>query len=215
MKKKTKSISKNTLFIIVGLMFFISGCILTTMLGKNDEQPIYVDSNRTLSNEEANSLISEMVGKAINLYEKKEGFNTILEPPKEDSEENKEGQTKENVDDSYIEVSNYDEAVKTLYTEEGIKELESTVFNKKAFVKKEEDKVYILKNIPEDNVLVNSRISVNKMDIKKDSITAEVQFTKYGLIDDTVTYYIITKNITLIKEENNWLISSFAYANEV
>ena len=210
MKKKTKSISKNTLFIIVGLMFLISGCILTTMLAKNDEQPIYVDTNRTLSNEEANSLISEMVSKVVDLYEKKEGFTIVEDSSKEDNDSKEEHK----IEESYIEVSNYDEVVKKLYTEEGIKELESTKFDNKSFVKKE-DKVYILKDIPEDNILINSRISVSKIDVKKDSITGEVQFTKYGLVDDTVTYYIITKNIMLIKEDNKWLINSFIYANEV
>lgn len=215
MKKKTKTISKNTLLIVVGFIFLISGCILTTMQGKNKEQPIYIDPNAVLTNEEANSLINDLVGKVINLYEKKEGFTIVEEQPKEENKEEQNKEQKEKQEENpYIEVSNYDEVIKALYTEDGIKELESTKFNKKDFVKKEEDKVYILKDIPEDNQFINSKIEVSKIDVKKESIIAVVQFTKYGLIDDDVTYYVITKNIKLVKQDNKWLISSFAYANE-
>ncbi len=222
MKKKTKTISKNTLLIVVGFIFLISGCILTTMQSGNKEQPIYIDPDAVLSNEEASSLINDLVGKVVNLYEKKEGFTAVLEPPKEENEEEKEEPTKEKKDkeketteeNPYLEVSNYEEVVKALYTEDGIKELESIKFNKKEFIKKEDDKVFILKEIPEDNQFINSKIEISKIEAKKDSITAVVQFTKYGLIDDDVTYYVITKSIKLVKQDNKWLIFSFRYENE-
>lgn len=226
MKKKTKTISKNTLLIIVGFIFLVSGYILITIQGGNNEQPIYIDPNAVLSNEEAGSLINDLVGKVVNLYEEKEGFTIVKEPPKEEQKEEQEEQNEEpqketkdkekepNEENPYLEISNYEEVVKALYTEDGIKELESTKFNKKEFIKKEENKVFILKDIPEDNQFKKSKVEVSKIDVKKDSITAVVQFTKYGLIDDDVTYYVITKSIKLVKQDNKWLISSFEYANE-
>jgi hypothetical protein len=120
----------------------------------------------------------------------------------------------QDADEDYVVVANYDTIVKELFTENGIKELESTKFEKKAFVVKEEGKVKFLKKLPQDNRFSKSNVSVSMIKVKQEEITAQVTLTNYGLKDDVLTYYVIIKNIKLVKKDDSWFVESFNYANE-
>ena len=194
-----KKIKNSTLLIGAGSIFLILGILYLLIVGINSST-MTVNGDELLSQDEAIALTNDKTLKVMDLYENQSKVFNIEETEEEDS--------------LYHIAKNYDEIVKSLFSENGIKQLENSKFEDKEFVKKEEDKVYILKEIPEDNRYKTSNISISIMNIKKDSITSEVTLTSYKLKDDVVTYYVIVKNVNLVKKDNEWLINDFSYPNE-
>ena len=164
------------------------------------QQPVQEEQVTILSKAAGENLVKEFALKIINVFEKQESTFKVTE------QENQE---------EYLIVTNYDNVVKDIYTKKGLKEFESTSFDKKKFViKDEEGTVKILKEIPEDNRYLNSNIAVSKIDIKENEINATIKLTTYEMKDDILNYYVYTKEIKLIKSEEDWLVDSFDYLNE-
>lgn len=188
---------RDKLLIIIGGIFLVVGVVLFSL--KKEKNVTYVYEETKMNKEDAISLIIEKVSSVIDLYEKKESvFNTV-----DESEENK-----------YLLVNNYEDVIKNVYTEKGINEFESIKFGNDLFVKKEEDKIYLLKKIPESNSFLNSTISVEIKSIALKSIDAVVSLSSNSLDDTgTLTYYVYEKNIKLIKLGDKWLINTFIYNN--
>lgn len=194
MKKFALNIKKHTLFIIIGGLFLISGMILYK--GKGSSPIYYVDNKMT--KEEAKSLIIEKTKNIMDIYE---NIDNTFSVSKNNSEEHE-----------YIEVSNYDEVVDSIYTEKGKEELETIKFDNKQFVDKKEDGVYLLK-IPSKNSYLKSTITLDNISIKDDIVKANVSFTSDVVNSDAITYYIYEKDITLIKKDDKWFVETFMYPN--
>ena len=188
---------KHTLLIIIGGLFLIIGIIYS--FGKKKENITYQE-NTNLTQEEASSLVLEKTREIIDLYENpKETFML-------DREINEES--------DYLNVLNYDTIVYNMYTEKGIKEIEKTMFDNKSFVKKEEDEVFILKALPDNNKYSNCSISISDIFVNTNNIKAVVSFTRNEIDqNNALTYYVYEKNIELIKKDNKWLINTFIYSN--
>ncbi len=217
-KKQLLIIGASVLVVIVFSVWYI-------ISNRKEEVKIYYDPNALLTEKQADSLIREKVEKIIDVYENK-GKVFEVKSAAEEIIPQEDGESKENeevdiaapiknaVEEDYVTITNYDTIVKELFTENGIKELESVKFNNKQFVVKEEGTTQLLKNIPDENKFSKSNVSLSMVKIKQAEITAQVTFTTYGLKDDILTYYVIIKNIKLVKNENNWLVDSFDYVNE-
>lgn len=191
---------KHIILMITGVVFIAIGIVLSVPNNRND----FDEGNQVsiLSKEEATSLINEKLDGLIGIYEKKEETFDVINLEEEKNE-------------GYIEINNYDSVVESKFTKNGIKELEKTIFEGKPFILKEEDKVYLLNEIPEKNNLRNSVVTVGTTTIKEKEITSEVTFSSYAVnSDDVLTYYVIQKTIKLVKDENGWLVDSFIYNNE-
>ncbi len=187
---------KNRLFIIVGLLLLFAGLVLFISNKHNSSDIIYIGEDE-LTTSDAEVIIKEKVNKLIKLYEVPNEAFKIEE--KEDSD--------------YYNVLNYDEIVKLLFSENGIKEFENTKFGDKQLVVKDENSVSILKNIPDNNKFLNSDIFVDNIKIQDDIINANVTFSFHGLRDDILSYYLYVKDMKLVKSDNDWLIESFIYSN--
>ena len=193
-----KKIKNSTLLIGAGGVFLLFGLLSFIIFGQNNNK--MKNNDGLLTKEEAIALINDKTKTVIDLFENQSEVFDIVESDQEDL---------------YQEVNNYDKIIKNLYSEEGIKQLEESKFGENLFVKKNEDnKVFLLKDIPEDNRYKGTEISTEIMDIKKDSIVSEVTITTYKMKDDVVTYYVIVKDVELIKKDNEWLIKDFSYPNE-
>jgi len=188
---------KGRLLIIVGGVLLVIGVLLFTM--KKEEKTTYYYVEEKLNKEDAISLIKEKVSSIVDFYENKEKvLNTSIE----------------NEDDIYLLANNYDEFVKSLYTENGIIELENIKFNSNNFVKKDENKIYLLRNIPQNNSYLDSSVSVDIKSITLNEIEAIVDFSSDALdSNDVLTYYIYEKKIKLIKNNDTWLVDTFIYTN--
>lgn len=217
---------KKTLILVVGIVFLLSGGIIFwQMKGRNSNNQIEQPKSSVLSTEQAKSLVNDIVKNVIGVYEnqsktfKVSDVVTNIEESsasgeKTDEKKNDKENSENEFSDYYI-VSNYNEIVKNIFTDNGIKELESTIFDKKNFVLKQDGNIYILKDIPQDNKYADSNVTLGNFEIKEDSISCDVTFSTYGLQeDDTLSYYIYVKNIKLVKKDNSWFVDSFSYKNE-
>ena len=209
LKIAKKKKQKNQLLILGVAILIILGVSLYILSNRNNNQTtIVVDPNALLTEKEAESLIKDEIIKVINIYENQEKtFEVKKEETGESDEENKK------IDD-YIIVTNYDNVVKDVFSENGIKELEKVSFNKKQFVVKDEETIKVLRTIPDNNRLKENNVSLSMIKVKQNEITAQVTFTTYGLQEDILTYYVILKDIKLVKNNDKWLVESFQYVNE-
>ncbi len=194
---------KKKMFIILGLILLALGSILFIMKGNKKEEKI-INNSTVLSDKEAESLITDTVRRAINVYENP---SSIF-------------QTEQEENSSYTKILNYDMVIGSIFSTNGIKELENIKIGNTNFFKKDNDNIYFLNNIKEDNRLSSSNIIINAKDIKEKKISCEVTFTIYSLqSDDSLSYYVIVKNLVLVKEDNKngesvWLVDSFNYNND-
>jgi len=189
---------KSYIFIIVGVLLLVGG--ISLYVGTMEKPPV-VQDNLLLSMDEAKNLISEKVNHLIKVYENTSQVFDVTVIDENDSKVNK--------------INNYSEVIDTIFTENGKKEFENITFGKKKFVSKDDNGVYFLSSIPLDNSYLNSSIVLTEIDIKEDKISGIVTFTDSVVgDDDALNYYIIYKNITLVKVNDAWLIESFLYSNE-
>lgn len=210
------------LLIYVGLVFLVVGMVLF-VLQKPKNEKVYIEENKLLSTEEANSLINEVVRTVINVYEEPNKiFEVQLLPEKVPDVENGQSLSQEDFEKNvksynYIKIINYEEKINDIFTSNGQKELEETSFgNQKFFINDENDGYLFYRNIPESNKYLNATISVDNIEIEENEIKAEVRLTTYSLDeedDDVLSFYVVKKNIKLIKENEVWLVDTFLYNN--
>ena len=196
-KKKQKQM---IILIAIIVIIFAVGFVLKNK--KKDVAPPQEEQSTILSKEEGEALSKDIVYKLIEVFEQQDKVFKVTQEETDEKEE-------------YITVTDYDNVVKTIFTEKGLKEFEKTTFNKKTFVKKEEDgTVKLLKEIPEDNQYIDANVSITKIDIKEKEISVTLNITKYNMKDDILNYYVFVKELKLIKNEEDWLVDSFNYLNE-
>ncbi len=186
---------KNKMLIFIGIIFLFIGIFIYILSTHNDGNNIVY--NYTLTKSDAEAIIKEKVINIIKLYE------TPSDTFKVENQEESE----------YYKVLNYEEIIKTLFSSNGQKELENTKFNDKNLVIKNDSNISFLKAIPQDNRYTDGNYSVDKIEIKDDTITAEVTISTYGLKDDKLSYYLYVKDIKLVKNNDDWLVDSFIYNN--
>ena len=222
MKNSTLLMAAGVLFLIIGIFFMIT---------QKQNTITAPPGNDLLTQDEAYGLINDTTNNIIELYENpievfeikeyiRENENTEEEANSEE-EQTTDGdptrakeETENGEHPDYYEVTNYDEVVKKIFTEKGIKELEETKFDDKEFVIKEDDRVFILKEIPEGNRYKGNNLSIGTTKILKESVNSEITITTYKLNDDMLTYYVIVKNLALVKQNDVWLVDSFNYTNK-
>ncbi len=186
---------KKFLLIGAGAIFLLMGIILLIFMpAKKQALP-----EKALSEKEAIDIVNSKIREALNFYEN----SVITYDAKEELIE----------EVSYLKIKDYDKIVATIFNKDGRKQLEETKINEKNFYLKEGNENYILNNIPEEYSLLQSKASIDSVDIKLNSLIAEVTFS-YSLFDkeDNLTYYVITKVVELVKEKDEWLIKDFDYS---
>ena len=189
---------KNKVLIILGVLLIVWGMGLYISTKHNEvTEEIYEDE---LTANDAEAIIKEKISKIIKVYESPKEVFEIEE--KENSEESE-----------YYTILNYDNVIDSLFTPEGKKELENTKFNNKNFIIKNETSVSILKSIPQANQYKDGDCYTENIKINDDTITSDVTFYTYYLVEDRLSYYLNVKNIKLIKNNNDWLIDTFIYNN--
>lgn len=189
---------KSYILIIVGVLLLVGGVGLYI---SGMEEPPVIQESLTLSVDEAKNLISEKVNYLIKVYE---NSSQVFDVTVIDENENKINK-----------INNYSDVIDTIFTENGKNEFESITFREKKFVSKDDNGVYFLSSLPIDNSYLNSSIVLAEVDIKENKISGIVTFTDSVVgDDDALNYYIIYKNITLVKENDTWLVESFLYSNE-
>jgi len=213
MKIKKIAIKKNTLIIIVAVIVFgFFAFYYVNNMKKKDNVVFYETAdNNDLNEGQARVIIDEKVKTIMNLYEKPSDTFNI---EKTNSNMNFDSIVNEKVPtelDDYYKVTNYEEVVKELYTENGIKELENAKFGDKPFIKKENDAIYVLKNLPKNNKYIGSNIAYYGIKFNNQTVVGGIRVTKYDLIDDVINYYIVDKAIKLVKKDDKWLVDSFVY----
>ena len=206
---------KHTLLIAIGGFLLVLGLILT--MNKKKEVIYYYETDLTI--EEATSLVLEKTKTIMDVYEK-QGTVFNLEEEREttnnDEEQNTDdSQTKTEQNKEYLLVTNFDEVIDELYTEDGKKEVENTKFNGKQFITKKDDKIYMLNKIPDYNSYSNCSISISDVSVTRDTVKAKVSFSKDKLeSNDVLTYYVYEKDVELIKKDDKWLVNAFYYPNK-
>lgn len=222
---KNIKLKNSTLLMAVGAVLVLAGLVI--LISTSQNSMVVDNSNGILSQDEAKALVNDTVIKIIDVYETPtsvfEVKQTKAELEKEEDEDEKtdEEETVPAEDDDvdllaeeYYEVTNYESVVKSIYTEKGIEELEQTMFGDDMFVLKDGSVVRVLKKLPEDNRFKGNNISIGTTKVQKEKIQSEVTLTTYALKGDTLTYYVIVKDLVLVKKDNSWLVESFQYNNK-
>ena len=71
-----------------------------------------------------------------------------------------------------------------------------------------------MKDIPVNSSYIKSSINYDQVAIYEKKINCVVTFSSYEIdSQDVLNYYVITKNITVVKNEDSWLIENFDYVN--
>ena len=190
--------TKNWIFIILGTLLFISGVVFNAL---NSGAPAVVDDG-VLSKNEAKSIAQTLVKKAIYVYERPSNVFEVQEETNEDG-------TKKNI------LKNYDEKVKEIFSEKGIKQLESMKFNEKLYITKANNVVSVTDVIPKSNKFYDSSFNISEIKLGQDYFTCKASFYKANTNDnDTLVYYAIIKNVKIVKSGDNYVIDSLIYSNK-
>lgn len=179
------------------LLFFVGSFII---FNRND---IVVEPPKEvmLTKDEASNLLVQLTRDVIKVYENP---NALFDC------------TLEEIDGKKLyKVNNYLDVISSLFTKKGINELEKMKFNDGIFVQKNDNEVYFMSELPSDNRFIDSSISLDFIDIKMHEISCNVTFNN-SLVDENgiLRYYVISKQLKIVKVDGNWLVDSFLYSNK-
>lgn len=187
MNKKILSL----IFISLGIILLATG----TMMAQRKPKIVVKNQESLLSRDEAVSLMKEKLTELIKVYERPNEFFLI-----------------EEIEGTLV-LKNYNEKITSLLTENGIKQLEEMTFEGKKYITKKNEEISLLKEIPDDNRFSNSNMTINNVVIEKNQITSAVSFSSYKMQDNNeISYYVITKNLTIVKSDDDWKIENFNYS---
>ena len=239
--KKLKNPTKPMLCLMVGFLMFFFGFMMIITKPKTEYSSNTTIISAKLSNEEAKNLMDSLLKNALYIYEKPSELfkvsDTVYKEPvkeeekketkkeetkkeeskteeaKEDKKEEQKEETKE--ENNAILVDNYEEVIKTIFTEKAIKQLENMEFEGNKYVVKDSGKVYFLNNIiKKTNFFLNDSYSFGTPIIKEDSIKCNISFNRVVIDkDNVVNYELFIKELVLVKKDDKWLIDSFKYTN--
>ena len=223
---------KALISIVAGVVFLVIGLIILSrpnyiyQEGGNKEVP-------KLSTEEAKSIVDSTLENIFKIYEEpKEIFEVeaIKAKPKEVEEDDDEiiddytAEKKEaekerlaNIIEKY-EIKDYDKKIGEYFTSAGKKEFEAMTFKGEKFFEKDQDsnKIYFNTSIvTSENKFSDDTYTISNIVIDNGEITCSVHFSRLSINEnDEVSYAVYSKNITLVKSINNWLVASFKYSIE-
>ena len=190
--------TKDLILIILGTLLFISGVAYNSL---NRGAPAVVDDG-VLSKNEAKSIAQSLISKVIYVYEQPSKVFDVEEKSNEDG-------TKTST------LKNYNDIVKGIFSEKGIKQLESMKFNSKLYINKDQNIVTVTDVIPDNNKFYNSSYSITEIKIGKDYFTCKVNFYRANTnSNDTLVYYAVTKNLRVVKDGDNYLVDNIIYSNK-
>jgi hypothetical protein len=214
MKKKKIPMKKNTLIIIVAVVVFgLFAFYYFNNMNKKGNIVYYeaANTNNDLTEAQAKVIIDEKVKAIMDLYEKPLETFDVVKTENDMSFDNLINGKELSELDYYYKVSNYTDVVKELYTENGVKELESAKFGDKTFIKRDQNDVYVLKNLPVSNKYLGSNLAYYGIKFNNQIIVGGIRITKYEMVDDVINYYIVDKTIKIVKIDDKWYVESFVY----
>ena len=190
-------------YVIIGFVLIVLGIIINTFFNHG----VSIQGDGSVSKEEAAGFLATLVEKVVYVYEKpSEVFKTEKEKIKIGEEE--------------VEVTvltDYDDKVKEIFTESGIKQLESMKFDGKTYINKADGKVYVSDVIGVKNKVLNSALQISNVSVNNGStlIKGTANFYKAGTDEnDVMNYYYLMKNVRLVRVDNFFYVDSFIYSND-
>ncbi|MBO5375351.1 MAG: hypothetical protein J6A52_00700 [Bacilli bacterium] len=159
------------------------------------------NTNTELTRDDAISIMNDVITDIIKVYEKPdEVFETTIEEI--------DGKT-------LYKINNYSSVINKMFTKRGKNQLEDTVFSNGNFTIEKDDEIYFMMDIPEENRYKTSKITIDNVSIKEDKLSCVATLSNYIENEEgIISYYVIEKNLTIVKDKDNWLVDNFQYNNE-
>ena len=190
-------------YVIIGFVLIVLGIIVNTFFNRR----VNMTGDISVSKEAATGFLSTLVEEVVYVYEKpSEIFKTEKQKIK--------------IGEDEVEVTvltDYNDRVKEIFSENGIKQLESMKFGGKNYINKEDGKVYVTDVIGVKNKVLNSSLQIKNVVVNNSStiIKGVANFYKDGTDENNViNYYYLSKNVRLVRVDNTFYVDSFIYSND-
>lgn len=186
---------KSLIYIILGVVLLSLGSFLYIKGRSNDD----VVKEHEMTKDEANNVAKELINDVIKVYENPAVIFKTLQVTKDDV--------------NLYQVDDYESVVKNIFTSNGISQLEGMTFENKKYVSKIDNVTYFLTSIPQSNSYIKSKISIDSIEFDNNKIIVQVTFSNSEVLADEINYYVITKTMEIVKENDKWLINDFDYSD--
>lgn len=186
---------KSLIYIILGVVLLSLGSFLYIKGRSNN----VVVKEHEMTKDEANNVAKELINDVIKVYENPAVIFKTLQVTKDDV--------------NLYQVDDYESVVKNIFTSNGISQLEGMTFENKKYVSKIDNVTYFLNSIPQSNSYIKSKISIDSIEFDNNKIIVQVTFSNSEVLADEINYYVITKTIEIVKENDKWLINDFDYSD--
>ena len=189
---------KALICVVAGLMLIMTSY---TLYNSKTSKVNTNNTNTELTRDDAISIMNDVITDIIKVYEKPdEVFETSIEEI--------DGKT-------LYKINNYSSVINKMFTKRGKNQLEDTVFSNGNFTIEKDDEIYFMMDIPEENRYKTSKITIDNVSIKEDKISCVATLSNYIENEEgIISYYVIEKNLTIVKDKDNWLVDNFQYNNE-
>ena len=186
---------KSLIYIILGVVLLSLGSFLYIKGRSNN----VVVKEHEMTKDEANNVAKELINDVIKVYENPAVIFKTLQVTKDDV--------------NLYQVDDYESVVKNIFTSNGISQLEGMTFENKKYVSKIDNVTYFLTSIPHSNSYIKSKISIDSIEFDNNKIIVQVTFSNSEVLADEINYYVITKTMEIVKENDKWLINDFDYSD--
>lgn len=186
---------KSLIYIILGVVLLSLGSFLYIKGRSNN----VVVKEHEMTKDEANNVAKELINDVIKVYENPAVIFKTLQVIKDDV--------------NLYQVDDYESVVKNIFTSNGISQLEGMTFENKKYVSKIDNVTYFLTSIPQSNSYIKSKISIDSIEFDNNKIIVQVTFSNSEVLADEINYYVITKTMEIVKENDKWLINDFDYSD--
>ncbi len=197
---KTKMKQK---YVIIGFVLILLGIVINVFFNHR----VSMARDGSVSKEEATGFLSTLVERVVYVYEKP---SAVFKTEKQ----------KMKVGEDEVEVTvltDYNDRVKEIFTDSGIKQLENMKFGGKKYINKDNGKVYVMDVIGVKNKVLNSSLQISNVSVNNNSnlIKGTANFYKAGTDEnDVMSYYYLMKNVRLVRVDNTFYVDSFIYSND-
>lgn len=186
---------KSLIYITLGVVLLSLGSFLYIKGRSNN----VVVKEHEMTKDEANNVAKELINDVIKVYENPAVIFKTLQVTKDDV--------------NLYQVDDYESVVKNIFTSNGISQLEGMTFENKKYVSKIDNVTYFLTSIPQSNSYIKSKISIDSIEFDNNKIIVQVTFSNSEVLADEINYYVITKTMEIVKENDKWLINDFDYSD--
>lgn len=190
--------NKALICVVAGLLLIMTSY---TLYNSKTSKVNTNNTNTELTRDDAISIMNDVITDIIKVYEKPdEVFETTIEEI--------DGKT-------LYKINNYSSVINKMFTKRGKNQLEDTVFSNGNFTIEKDDEIYFMMDIPEENRYKTSKITIDNVSIKEDKLSCVATLSNYIENEEgIISYYVIEKNLTIVKDKDNWLVDNFQYNNE-